>query len=115
MNSIVKSLIYCGGIHGLTSIIDTKINNLPSAITCILFQSSFVFRSIISLFQSYHRRNYDQQLVRNDTEQTLDYLIGYFIYDILFLFLISLTIFRNYILLILNFVFLNIHFLKFVF
>lgn len=85
MNSIVKSLIYCGGIHGLTSIIDTKINNLPSAITCILFQSSFVFRSIISLFQSYHRRNYDQQLVRNDTEQTLDYLIGYFIYDILFL------------------------------
>lgn len=85
MNSIVKSLVYCGGIHSLISIVDTKIYNLPNAITCILFQSSFVFRSLVSLFQSYHRRHYDQQLVANDTKQTLDYLIGYFIYDILFL------------------------------
>jgi hypothetical protein len=85
MNSIVKSLIYCSSTHGIISLLDTKINNLPNAITCILFQSSFVFRSLVSLFQSYHRRQYDQQIVANDTLQSLDYLTGYFLYDILFL------------------------------
>ena len=81
MNHIIKSLIYCGGIHSLTS----HITNLPNIVTCILFQSSFVFRSAISLYKSYHRRRYDQQVVANDTLQNLDYLMGYFIYDILYL------------------------------
>lgn len=85
MNPIVKSLVYCGGIHSVISLIDTHIHNLPNAITCILFQSSFVLRSLISLYQSYHRRRYDQQVVAADTLHNLDYLIGYFIYDILFL------------------------------
>ena len=86
---IIKSSIYCGGIHSLTSLLltsllDSHITNLPNIVTCILFQSSFVFRSAISLYKSYHRR-YDQQVVANDTLQNLDYLMGYFIYDILYL------------------------------
>ena len=85
MNHIIKSSIYCGGIHSLISLLDSHIKNLPNIITCILFQSSFVFRSAISLYQSYHRRRYDQQIVANDTLQNLDYLMGYFIYDILYL------------------------------
>ena len=85
MNHIVKSSIYCGGIHTLISLLDSNITNLPNIVTCILFQSSFVFRSAILLYQSYHRRRYDQQLVANDTLQNLDYLMGYFIYDILYL------------------------------
>jgi hypothetical protein len=46
-----------------------------------------VFRSAISLYKSYHSnsRRYDQQVVANDTLQNLDYLMGYFIYDILYL------------------------------
>lgn len=91
INHIIKSLIYCGGIHSLTSLLLTSllltrhITNLPNIVTCILFQSSFVFRSAISLYKSYHRRRYDQQVVANDTLQNLDYLMGYFIYDILYL------------------------------
>lgn len=85
MNHIIKSSIYCGGIHTLISLLDSHITNLPNIVTCILFQSSFVFRSAISLYQSYHRRRYDQQVVANDTLQNLDYLMGYFIYDILYL------------------------------
>jgi hypothetical protein len=85
MNHIIKSSIYCGGIHTLISLLDSNITNLPNIVTCILFQSSFVFRSAILLYQSYHRRRYDQQLVANDTLQNLDYLMGYFIYDILYL------------------------------
>lgn len=86
INHIIKSLIYCGGIHSLTSLLLTRhITNLPNIVTCILFQSSFVFRSAISLYKSYHRRRYDQQVVANDTLQNLDYLMGYFIYDILYL------------------------------
>ena len=86
---IIKSSIYCGGIHSLTSLLltsllDSHITNLPNIVTCILFQSSFVFRSAISLYKSYHSR-YDQQVVANDTLQNLDYLMGYFIYDILYL------------------------------
>ena len=86
---IIKSSIYCGGIHSLTSLLltsllDSHITNLPNIVTCILFQISFVFRSAISLYKSYHRR-YDQQVVANDTLQNLDYLMGYFIYDILYL------------------------------
>lgn len=85
MNHIIKSSIYCGGIHTLISLLDSHIKNLPNIVTCILFQSSFVFRSAVSLYQSYHRRKYDQQVVANDTLQNLDYLMGYFIYDILYL------------------------------
>ena len=86
INHIIKSSIYCGGIHSLTSLLLTShITNLPNIVTCILFQSSFVFRSAISLYKSYHRRRYDQQVVANDTLQNLDYLMGYFIYDILYL------------------------------
>jgi hypothetical protein len=62
-----------------------NIKESPNLLTCILFQSSFVFCSAISLYQSYHRRKYDQQIVANDTLQNLDYLMGYFIYDILYL------------------------------
>ena len=85
MNNIVKSSIYCTGIHSLISILDTKIENLPNLITCILFQGSFIFRSAVSLYQSYHRRGYDQSVVATDTIQSLDYLVGYFIYDLLYL------------------------------
>jgi hypothetical protein len=85
MNHIIKSSVYCGGIHTLISLLESKIENLPNIITCILFQSSFVLRSAILLYQSYHRRKYDQQIVANDTLQNLDYLMGYFIYDILYL------------------------------
>jgi hypothetical protein len=85
MNHIIKSSIYCGGIHSLISLLDSNIKNLPNIVTRILFKSSFVFRSSISLYQSYHRRKYDQQIVASDTLQNLDYLMGYFIYDILYL------------------------------
>ena len=85
MNSIVKSTIYCTAIHICTNSFHSKIKSLPNIVTCILFQSLFVYRAGNLLYKSYYPNYYDQSILAIDTIKNLDYLSGYFIYDILYL------------------------------
>ena len=85
MNDIVKSTVYCTAIHSITNMLEYKIKNLPNIVTCILFQSLFVYRAGISLYKSYYPNYYQQSIVAIDTLKNVDYLTGYFIYDILYL------------------------------
>jgi hypothetical protein len=83
---IIKSLITCSGAHQLFRFMDVKIEESPNLLTCILFQMYFILRSSFTVYQSLLPEQYSTALVSTSTLEQVDYLIGYFIYDIIYLF-----------------------------
>lgn len=82
---ILNSFLGCSSIHAISSIIPFKTKDAPNLISCISFQLYFIFRSLSLFYQSYYSDKYDQQLISQQTIDNLNSLIGYFIYDSLYL------------------------------
>jgi len=62
-----------------------KTDESPNVITCILFQLFFIFRSSTNLSLSLPWNAYNTGIVQSRTMQQIDYLIGYFLYDLVYL------------------------------
>lgn len=82
---ILNGFLGCSSIHAISSIIPFKTKDAPNLISCISFQLYFIFRSLSLFYQSYYSDEYDQQLISQQTIDNLNSLIGYFIYDSLYL------------------------------
>lgn len=82
---ILNSFLGCSSIHALSSLISFKTKDAPNLISCISFQLYFIFRSLSLFYQSHYSDEYDQQLVSQQIINNLNSLIGYFIYDSLYL------------------------------
>jgi hypothetical protein len=75
MNRFISALS-CTVIHGLSRRIPFRTPNSANLITCITFQSFFVVQAIRLFFRSPTQETLEQSITN------LDYLYGYFLYDI---------------------------------
>lgn len=82
---ILNSFLGCSSIHALSSLIPFKTKDAPNLISCISFQLYFIFRCLSLFYQSRYTDEYDQNIVSQQTIDNLNSLIGYFIYDIIYL------------------------------
>ena len=88
MFNIFLSTSFCFIIHKLAKYMPINNNNnfYQNIITCIIFQLLFIYNSAKLTYQGLLNNDNSQSIIlKNDTFQNLDFLTGYFVYDILYL------------------------------
>lgn len=85
MTTILSSFISCSTIHLSSLLIPSKVKHHSNLITCILYQIYFVYQSLQLVIKSQTELETSWQIISQETLQNLDTLVGYFLYDILYL------------------------------